>query len=484
MGFCKYSSESVLSGTTQIDNNFLSQFLPCAPDVCVKVYIYGLFKCNDPNGFSNTLESFASELGLSTQDVEDAFLYWQGEGLVDVITGTSFQVRFLPTKNLVASGKKFSKTKYSEFNKKAQELLEGRMITSTEYTAYYTVMETFNLSPKAFLLIMDYCVNLKGKNVGYAYINTVARNWATEGCTEFEAIMDKISTYTASGTEINKILKVCGIKRKPTPEEYDKFLKWTQKLGFNELVVLYVADQIMQKTGKVNFAKLDAKLLHYYELRRITIDEISDFEEQKTFLLQTAKNVCKAIGVYYDNLETVVDKYISRWFDLGHTQQSIITLANFCFKNNTKNLEGLDTLVLKLYKLGIVSEEAINEYVDSLVKQDHEVKEVLNKLGITRNVNSLDREFFKTWKYTWNMPNELIDLALTKAVDKTIPMQYMNKILSNWHAKNITTTTEAEKLLPEPSFQSTPKTKKEGWERTYEKQDLDALFDSLEDIEI
>jgi DNA replication protein DnaD len=82
------------------------------------------------------------------------------------------------------------------------------------------------------------------------------------------------------------------------------------------------------------------------------------------------------------------------------------------------------------------------------------------------------------------MPNELIDLALTKAVDKTIPMQYMNKILSNWHAKNITTATEAEKLLPEPSFQSTPKTKKEGWERTYEKQDLDALFDSLEDIEI
>lgn len=484
MAFCKYSTESVLSGTTQIDNNFLEEFLPCAPDVCVKVYIYGLYKCSNPDAFSNTLESFASELGLSTQDVEDAFMYWQQEGLVDVITGTSFQVRFLPTKNLVSSGHKFSKTKYADFNKKAQALLEGRMITTTEYTAYYTVMETYNIAPKAFVLIMDYCINLKGKNVGYSYINTVARNWAAEGFTTYESILEKIKTYSTTSTEINKILKVCGIKRSPTPEEYDKFFKWTQNLGFDQTTILYVVDQIQQKSGKASFAKLDAKLLKYYELRRITIDEICGYEEQKVLLLQTAKNVCKSIGVYYENLETVVDKYISRWFDLGHTSQSIITLANFCFKNGTRTMEGLDTLVQKLYKLGIVSAEAINEYVIGIIKEDQEVKEILTKLGITRNVNSLDREFFKTWKYTWNMPNELINLAVEKSLDKSIPMQYMNKLLSNWHAKNITTKLDAEKQLPQTQTFANTKPKKESWEREYNKEDLEAVFDSLEDIEI
>ena len=484
MAFCKYSQESVLSGTTQLDNNFLEQFLPCAPDVCVKVYIYGLYKCQSPDAFTNTLESFASELGLGMQDVEDAFMYWQEVGLVDVITGTSFQVRFLPTKNLVSCGKKFSKTKYGEFNKKAQALLEGRMITTTEFTSYYTVMETFNIDPKAFLLIIDYCIKLKGKNVGYSYINTVARNWANEGFTTFESIMEKISTYSATSTEINKILKVCGIKRSPSPEEYDKFFKWTKNLGFEQTTILFVADQILQKSGKVSFPKIDTKLLHYYELRRITIDEICDFEEQKTLLIQTAKNVCKSIGVYYENLETVVDKYISRWFDLGHTSQSIITLANFCFKNSTRTLDGLDTLVQKLYKLGIINQEAINEYVLSIVKQDEEIKEVLTKLGVTRNVNSQDREFFKTWKYTWNMPTNLINLAAEKSIDKSIPMQYMNKILSSWHTKNITSVEEAEKLVPEQTTQFQPKPRKEGWEREYNKTDLEAVFDSLEDIEI
>ena len=484
MSFCRYSSESVLAGATQVDNVFITQFLPSAPDVCVKVYLYGLYKCANPNAFNNTLENFASELGLSAQDVEDAFLYWQELGLVDVILGTSFQVRFLPVKNASLPHPKFNKSKYGEFNKNAQEILEGRMITSTEFTEYYTVMETFSIPPKAFLLIVDYCATLKGKNVGYNYINTVARNWAAEGFTTYEAILEKIKSYSITTSEISKILKICGIKRSASVDEHDKFLKWTNSLGFSLQTIMFVADQILQKSGKVNFPKLDTRLTAYYEARRTTIDEISDFEQQKTLSLQTAKNVCKAIGVYYENLETVVDKYVTKWFDIGHTSQSIITLANFCFKTSTRTLEGLDMLVLKLYKLGIVTEEAINEYVISILKQDQEVKEVLTALGITRNVNSQDREFFKTWKYTWNMPKELLDLAVEKAFGKTIPMQYMNKILSNWHTKGITNPQEAEKLLPDAAPAPIQKTQKESWEREYKKEDLEAVFDSLEDIEI
>ena len=204
MAFCKYSNESTLSSTTQVDNIFISQFLPNAPDVCVKVYLYGLFKCQDPNSFDNTLENFASSLGLSTQDVEDAFLFWQEMNLVEVVIGTSFQVRYLPPKNALCPAQKFSKSKYSDFNKKAQTLLEGRMITPTEYTEYYSVMETFNISPTAFLLIIDYCINLKGKNVGYNYINTVARNWASEGITTEESILEKIKNYASTKSEISK----------------------------------------------------------------------------------------------------------------------------------------------------------------------------------------------------------------------------------------------------------------------------------------
>ena len=128
--------------------------------------------------------------------------------LVEVVIGTSFQVRYLPPKNALSKVQKFSKSKYADFNKKAQALLEGRMITPTEYTEYYAVMETFNIDPNAFLLIIDYCINLKGKNVGYSYINTVARNWGAEGITTEESILEKIKNYSTTSKEISKSVDI------------------------------------------------------------------------------------------------------------------------------------------------------------------------------------------------------------------------------------------------------------------------------------
>ena len=84
------------------------------------------------------------------------------------------------------------------------------------------------------------------------------------------------------------------------------------------------------------------------------------------------------------------------------------------------------------------------------------------------------------------MRAELFDLAIAKSMDKTIPMQYMNKLLSTWHSKGVLSAKDALALLPEkPQFEAkTLATRKEGWEREYGKEQLEALFDSLEDIEI
>lgn len=486
MSFCRFAHEAVQESTTQVDNVFISQFLPGAPNVCVKVYLFGLFKCQSPDAFNNTLDNFASELDLSKQDVEDAFLYWQEQGLVEILPGEKLEVRFLPAKNARGKMPKFSVSKYAEFNKKAQEILEGRMITATEFVEYYNIMEKHHIAPPAFLLIIDYCASLKGKNVGYPYILTVARNWAQEGCTAHADILERINSYSLCGGEISQILKACGLKHAVTLDEHDLFLKWTRDFDFATNTIIFVAKNLMRKNGKATFAQIDNKLAAYYEARRTTVPEIEDFEAQKALWLQTAKQVCKGIGVFYENLETVVEKYVVHWFDLGHTNSSINMLADFCFKNSTRTLEGLDSLIQKLYKKGIVSTEAIGQYVSSIVREDAEIKTLLSALNVSRNVNAQDREFFKTWKYTWNTTQELLDFAAEKSVGKTIPMQYMNKILSSWHEKGVHTKQEAEALLPQSTqtTQSTAKPQKESWEREYCKEDLEAVFASLEDIEI
>ena len=481
MAFCKFSSEFVISNQTAVDNFFINEFLPSAPDNCVKVYLYGLYKCTNPNSFDNSIEAFANTLNMSTQDIEDAFLYWQEQGLVQVLFTVPLQIRYMPLKNVLNNTKKFKKEKYTEFNLQVQQIIENRMITPNEFGEYYTFLEAYKVQQEALIMTIQYCADLKGKNVGYAYILTVAKNWAMEGITTTEAVEERIKMLNQRTSDVGTILKACGIKRLATIEEQERFIKWTDTWGFTLDTILFVAKKMIAKGSRLGFERIEIKLGKYYELKKLSIQEIEEYEEEKTQMFDLAREISKAIGVYYENLENVIEVYVSKWLDLGHTKNSLLMLANFCFKSSIRTLQGLDTTILKLYKLGIVSEDSIEEYISDLISTDNELKDILNRLGLSRNVIAQDREFLKTWKFSWFMPDSLIDLAVQKATGKHQPLQYVNKLLSTWASKNIKTVEEAEKQNIEWSGKySTTASKKP----QIEKEDLSALFDSLEEIQI
>ena len=479
MAFCKFSSEYVISKETPVDNLFINEFLPYAPAECVKVYLYGLYKCTNSSSYDNTIENFAKVLNLTEEEVEDAFLYWQDEGLVQVLNTCPIEIRFMPLKNVINNTKKYKPEEFSTFNRQVQEILEGRQITPTEYDEYYYLLKTMHFQPEALLMIIKFCTQIKGANVGYKYIVTVAKNWANEGITTTKSVEERLFTYEQAGSDLEKLLKICGAKRNATLEEREMFLKWTKELGFNYNTIEYVAKLL--KPTKVNFEKLDARLLKYYEMKKLSIKEIEDYEKEKSEMYTLAREINKKMGLYYENLEPVVENYVSKWLNLGHNSTSLLALADYCFKNSIRTLEGLDSTVLKLYKLGIVSMEAIEEYMQELISLDKEIKEILEKLGISRMVTNQDRTYYKTWKQDWNLSSELIALGVEMSAGKFQPLQYLNKLLSNWHTNSVKTLDEAKNyIIPEKAPEKVIKNKG----RSYKKEELDALFDSLEEIEL
>ena len=479
MAFCKFSSEYVISKETPVDNLFINEFLPYAPAECVKVYLYGLYKCTNSSSYDNTIENFAKVLNLTEEEVEDAFLYWQDEGLVQVLNTCPIEIRFMPLKNVINNTKKYKPEEFSTFNRQVQEILEGRQITPTEYDEYYYLLKTMHFQPEALLMIIKFCTQIKGANVGYKYIVTVAKNWANEGITTTKSVEERLFTYEQAGSDLEKLLKICGAKRNATLEEREMFLKWTKELGFNYNTIEYVAKLL--KPTKVNFEKLDARLLKYYEMKKLSIKEIEDYEKEKSEMYTLAREINKKMGLYYENLEPVVENYVSKWLNLGHNSTSLLALADYCFKNSIRTLEGLDSTVLKLYKRGIVSMEAIEEYMQELISLDKEIKEILEKLGISRMVTNQDRTYYKTWKQDWNLSSELIAHGVEMSAGKFQPLQYLNKLLSNWHTNSVKTLDEAKNyIIPEKAPEKVSKNKG----RSYKKEELDALFDSLEEIEL
>ena len=163
MAFCEYSSEVISKNCVNIDNVFITDFLPNADGEYIKVYLYGLYLCSSSK--DNSIEMFEKNLQMTRDDIISIFYYWQEVGLVQVINTSEFIIRYLPTKNALQKLKKYNVDKYTAFNISAQELIGSKMLTPREFEEFYYLIESLGQEKEAVLKIIDYCVKQKGENV-------------------------------------------------------------------------------------------------------------------------------------------------------------------------------------------------------------------------------------------------------------------------------------------------------------------------------
>ena len=481
MAFCKFSTEYIANSKTEIDNIFIDSFLPFADPVSVKVYIYGLYKCSSPTSFDNNIESFAKALNMSEEDVIGAFEFWQEQGLVQVLKTSPIEIRYIPLKNVINATKLFKPDKYQTFNMQAQEIFEGkREISKTEYGEYYEFMERYHVEQEALLMIMKYCVDSKKSAVGYNYILTVAKNWASEGITQASQVEEKLNSFKQKDDQIQEFFKAIGIKRNAYIEERALFDKWINDYGFDLGVILYLSKKIKKFTN-FTMTKLDQTLTKYYQMKLMTIQSIENFENEKKALYDLAKDINKSLGLYYESLENEVENYILKWLNLGYDREVLLEIGSYCFKKSIRTLEGMDKTINKFYKLGIVSMEALMQYTDNILAINKQIEKILKDLSLSRNVNYIDRENYKTWTEEWKLSQELVNYGVELSKNKDNPMKYLSRVLADWHMKGINSIEEAKNNTPINNNIEKTKTLQG---RSYSKEEINALFESIDDVEI
>ena len=438
----------IANNKTEIDNIFIDSFMPSAPEECTKCYLYGLFLASNGLKIDNTLENFAKKLNMSEDDVESAFRYWEEQGLVQVLSTRPIEVVFNPLSNLFSGTKLYKPEKYEVFNRQAQMLFEGkREITKTEYGEYYDFLERSHMQQEALIMIMKYCIDSKQRAVGYNYILTVARNWANEGVLTVPQVEERLCEMEENQSSLAQILSALGLKRNSFIEERALYQKWTKELGFDDDAILFVAKSMKRKGG---FERLDSLLEGFYNARKFSASEIKEHMLARESMKELAKQVNRNLGLFYESLDSEIESYISPWLGYGFEVDTILKVAEYAFKSSIRSLDGMDNLMKKLYKLGILTSESLLEYLGQLVKGDAQIKTVLEKLGLSRRVNSFDREMFKTWTEAWNMSEELIAHAASLSLGKLSPLQYMNRLLATWHEKGVKSVEESKAVLASP----------------------------------
>ncbi len=483
MAFCKYSTEYIASSKTELDNIFINDYLPFAQPEQVVVYVYGLYLCSS-NAFDNSLSNMAKSLNMSEEDVVAAFEYWEEQGLVQIFRKDPLEITFIPLKNVLSANKLYKPDKYTIFNQQANEIFMGkRSISKHEYQEYYDFLERYHFEQEALLMIMKYCVETKQSAVSYNYILTVARNWANEGITNTLQVEERLSKFEEASGDLKTIFVTAGIKRSPYVEERATINKWLSDWDFNLETILYVIKNFKGK-NRFSIEKCDEKLQKYYEMKLFSKQEIENFEKEKQELFVLAKDINRALGLYYENLEPIVENYILKWINLGFDKNLLLEIAEYCFKSSIRTLEGMDKLISKFYKLGLLTIEAFHEYMGGLVAENEKLQNLLDLMSLKRIVNYADRENYKIWKENWHLGDELIKYGASLAKDKTSPMKYLSKILADWHEKGIRTVDEAKNTTPIDKPEISTVQKKNFTGRSYTSKELNALFQSIDEIEV
>lgn len=476
MAFCSFTKDGVKNHSTTIDNAFIQDYLPESDGQAVKVYLYGLYVCqNQTEEFS--FSQFCTNLYMDEDVVKDCFRFWEDFDLVSVISEEPFVVKYLPL-STSSKPRKFKAGKYDEFNKSLQSLITERMISTNEYSDYFSLMEDYQIKPEAMIMICKYCVDIKGSNIGGKYILAVAKDFAMRGITTVDAIEIELADYFDKSNEIQKILSSLGLKRKADMEDLNYYNKWVKDYGFEIEAITYVS----KLTKAKSVIKLDEILSELFSAKVFSKKEIEFYLLQKAENIELAKKITRELSVYVEVVKPVLDNYVNPWLALGYDSDTLLFLANYCFKKRKRTLDDMNETVRTLYKKGLISIVDIADYVKRRSKDDEFIKTLLDETGTMRSPNEWDRKNLITWR-EWGFSDEMVTAAAKISGGRTNPMIYMNGVLSNWKNKNIFS---LEDLPTEQKNYSDVKTNHAqdfANKRNYTKEELDQLISNIDDVD-
>lgn len=482
LSLAKFSSDFLIESFTLVDNLFINEHLPHCSEKQIKVYLYGLYMCSMPEKL-NSLDEMCDTLGVSEAELVSIYTDFEDAGLCRIVSKKPLEVAYCSLKRAMQPPKKYKSEKWHDFNRELQELFHERMLTPNEYNEYYSFLDSVKMDRDAMLMIVRYCIELKGESVRYPYILTVARNWASEGVRTVADVEAKLNEYEAQTEDMRAVLAALGRKGGAELEEKQMLLKWTRSWGFSLPAVLEAAKSL--KGGKT-FRRLDAKLDEFYRMSVFTLEEMKDYTAHREKLQDLAVRINKTIGVYYESLDHVMEVYTSPWQEKGFSDEALVTVAHYCFLSGIRTLDGMNSVVEKFYSQGLLTVDAINAFIGEQVKQDERIKKIVEATGRSRGVTAADRNFYRTWSATWGFDDDVILFAAELSAGKSYPVSAINRLLSEWKAKGVHTLDDAKRAGDSPvasGGKAATNSSRNFKERTYTAEELKAVMTSMDDLD-
>ncbi len=177
---------------------------------------------------------------------------------------------------------------------------------------------------------------------------------------------------------------------------------------------------------------------------------------------------------WYGDIEIWFKKY-------GFDEQVMITLFDYCFNKSALHRNYIQAVADAWSKNNIKTYSDLENYEQSQEKLVAIKKAISKKLKLTRQLTQYEEAYIDKWVVDFKYDLDIIDLALKKTTSKANPsFDYLDKLISDWHDRNLKTTSEVTEFLSTFKKQSNnikELAKKTGYSN-YEQRSYDNL-DSL-----
>ncbi|MBQ3132018.1 MAG: DnaD domain protein [Clostridia bacterium] len=244
---------AAVSGVTPVQNLFIMEYMPKAPEGFAKVYLYGLM-LSACRGFE-TLD-LPGGLGISEEEALEAFLYWQEMGLVRIIETAPLNVEYRMS---AAAPSRGGGRKYAGLIAKLNNHCRPRVFSPQELTKVYDWIEIFGMDEETAVMLVRRCMNMKGPKVSIQYMDKAARAWADDGILTPDLADQRILMETELNSGAKAILNRWRISRRPTEDELELYRRWTEDWGMTHEEIL-AACPATTAADKPTFAYLNGIL--------------------------------------------------------------------------------------------------------------------------------------------------------------------------------------------------------------------------------
>lgn len=404
MPLCVFSNDYKDKGFTPIDNSFIVEYLPVMDATAVRVYLYGLYLCNNPLGEDNNLKHISDGLTLEEKAIRETFDYLKKIGLVTIRTVEPLCVSFNSPKEAITPNRTYNKDKYSDFLIELNELFQGRELSQNEIVCYLDYLEETKIEQGALSLIIGYCIKNKGVNVKPAYVLTVARDWFESGYTTLEETNQRLLQSEASSESIKDILHALKSKRACTLDDRQLYIKWTTEWGFEQSALLTAA-KLVKKGG---MERLDKDLSEYASNGVYSEIDIKAWTQKKEELYDCTYKVLKKLGLFYSDCSALVEDYFSKWFEKGFGSEGLIKIARYCQIEGKNRFTDYASVVESFFKEGYVADYSVDLQLNALTRLADSVQKILYAVGISRRVSDKDIDLYRVWVQDWGFSEQEI----------------------------------------------------------------------------